>query len=150
MSYFCSVNLFMPNQLPLKRSLQDRLVEGGGALEVGVHDCFQFLHHAQAALYFSDDALLLSERWERGIFYRCLINLRHTTENLIMSQEQTPFPERSTPLRLEEIEPQPMNRKTRIHRPDLPPRLVSRRDTGHLLRLQGQEWQQLLDVGHAL
>jgi hypothetical protein len=35
--------------------------------------------------------LLFSERWERerGIFYRCLINLRHTTENLIMSQEQT-------------------------------------------------------------
>lgn len=90
MSYFCSFNLFMPNQLPLKRPLQDRLAEAGGALEVGVHDCFQLLHHAQAALYFSDDALLLSERWEleRGIFYRCLINLRHTTENLIMSQEQ--------------------------------------------------------------
>jgi len=28
-------------------------------------------------------------------------------------------------------------------------RLLSRRASGHLLRLQGQEWQKLLNVGHA-
>lgn len=34
------------DKISRKRSLQNGLAEAGGALEVGVHDGFQFLHHA--------------------------------------------------------------------------------------------------------
>lgn len=47
-----------PNQPSLTRPLQDRLAQPAGTLEVGVHDGFKFLHHAQAALHFGDDAVL--------------------------------------------------------------------------------------------
>ena len=57
---------FRRYELPRERPLQDRLAEAGGALEVSVDDRFQLLQHAQAALHFGHDPILLSEGRERN------------------------------------------------------------------------------------
>lgn len=61
---------------PRKRPLQNRLAQAGGALEVGVHDAFQFLNHAQAALHFGDDALLFGNwrDWNREFAEFCQVD----------------------------------------------------------------------------